>query len=49
MATATANVEEQIQSLRIELKEWEHGFAAGNDGRKPTKTDVKGNPGIGSL
>lgn len=39
--TARANV------LKQELKVWEKDFAATNEGRKPSREDIKKNPEIG--
>lgn len=33
--------------LKVELKAWERGFAAANDGKKASREDIKGNPEIG--
>ncbi|KAI5299190.1 hypothetical protein KEM55_002465 [Ascosphaera atra] len=40
---------EELQTLRTELKEWEHAFSAANEGRKPSKDDIKKDPTIGLL
>ncbi|KAI5306262.1 DNA replication regulator sld2, partial [Ascosphaera atra] len=37
---------EELQTLRTELKEWEHAFSAANEGRKPSKDDIKKDPTI---
>lgn len=35
--------------LRLELKEWEHAFAAAHNGRKPSKAEVKADKVICTL
>ena len=37
----------EVQSLRLELKEWEKAFAEANDGRKASREDIKRHPEIG--
>ena len=34
--------------LRAELKEWERGFSAANDGRKAGREDIKKDAAIGA-
>ncbi|WEW60130.1 hypothetical protein PRK78_005615 [Emydomyces testavorans] len=43
---ATPNIEQQIYSLRAELKEWEKSFSEVNGGRKPAREDIKKDPTI---
>ncbi|CDK29586.1 unnamed protein product [Kuraishia capsulata CBS 1993] len=45
MATV-AKIEEKIGLLKKEIKQWEHSFANGNDGRLPEFKDVKSNEGM---
>lgn len=40
--------EERIKALKSELKEWEREFAEVNDGKKPSREDIKRNPDIGT-
>ncbi|KAI4208709.1 MAG: hypothetical protein LQ348_000030 [Seirophora lacunosa] len=42
-----SKMEHQYQNLRLELKEWEKSFAAGNGGRKAGREDIKQHPDIG--
>ncbi|KAI4290616.1 MAG: hypothetical protein L6R35_000114 [Caloplaca aegaea] len=39
-------MEQECQNLRLELKEWEKIFAAGNGGRKAGREDIKQHPDI---
>ncbi|KAL8668093.1 MAG: hypothetical protein Q9202_000071 [Teloschistes flavicans] len=39
-------MDHEIQTLRQELKEWEKSFAAGNEGRKAEREDIKQHPEI---
>lgn len=39
---------EKSQSLRSDLKSWEKGFAANNEGKKASREDIKQNPAIGT-
>lgn len=39
--------QEEINSLRAELKEWEKTYSAANGDRKPGRDDIKKNPAIG--
>lgn len=41
-------MEQECQNLRLELKEWEKIFAAGNGGRKAGREDIKQHPDIGT-
>ncbi|KAL8656605.1 MAG: hypothetical protein Q9210_000143 [Variospora velana] len=41
-------MEQECQNLRLELKEWEKSFAAGNGGRKAGREDIKQHPDIAS-
>ena len=45
--SSTTQEPSQQQKLRIELKEWEKGFAAANGGRKAGREDIKKEPEIG--
>jgi hypothetical protein len=48
MADSTdLTIDSQISRLRAELKEWEHAFAAKNEGRKAGREDIKREPEIG--
>lgn len=44
---ADLSLDAQLASLRGELKEWEHAFAAANGGRKAERKDIKKDPSIG--
>ncbi|KAL8693575.1 MAG: hypothetical protein Q9218_001617 [Villophora microphyllina] len=39
-------MDHEIQSLRLELKEWEKSFATNNEGRKAGREDIKQHPDI---
>lgn len=50
MATATMlSIAEatQLNTLRVELKQWEKAFADANGGRKAGRHDIKQDPSIG--
>lgn len=40
-------ISQQSIALRQELKAWENQFAAANNGKKPSREDIKKNPEIG--
>jgi hypothetical protein len=42
-----SNLESQLSSLRVELKEWEHAFALKSGAQKPGREDIKRDPEIG--
>jgi hypothetical protein len=42
-----AEYEAQSQALRTELKQWESSWAKTNDGKKPSRDDIKQHPDIG--
>jgi DNA replication regulator SLD2 len=39
--------EEQIQTLRLELKTWEKQFSVQHGGKRPSREDIKNNVEIG--
>lgn len=43
-----SELEKQSLTLRGELKKWEKGFAAANEGRKAGREEIKQNPSIGT-
>lgn len=45
LSTADAN---QLNTLRVELKQWEKAFADANGGRKAGRHDIKQDPSIGA-
>ena len=45
--SSTTHESSHQQKLRLELKEWEKGFAAANGGRKAGREDIKKEPEIG--
>jgi hypothetical protein len=53
MATATTTLTTaeagQLNTLRVELKQWEKDFADANGGRKAGRHDIKQDPSIGML
>lgn len=44
LSTADAS---QLNTLRVELKQWEKAFADANGGRKAGRHDIKQDPSIG--
>lgn len=49
MSQGKAQFQEYANALRQELKSWEKGFAANNEGRKAGREDIKANAGIGTF
>lgn len=51
MATTTMTLDitetDQLNTLRVELKQWEKAFADANGGRKAGRQDIKQDPIIG--
>lgn len=43
-----SSIEQQISSLRAELKDWEKTFSDANGGRKAGRDDIKKDPTIGN-